>query len=83
MDALTALAASKLDQLTDYFDRLACDLARDGMEMTGADLAHASVVIRHLAVHGLTTPGMLVRMLEADPADILAITQEQCPGEVV
>lgn len=83
MDMHTQYALTKTDRLADYFDTLACDLARSGMECTAADLAQAAAVIRHLAVRHLTQPGNLVALLEADPADVLAMAQERCPGEAV
>ena len=83
MDMLPQYALAKFDRLADYLDTLAVDLARDGMDLTGADLAHIVTIARHLAVRGLTQPGNLIALLEADPADILALTQERCPGEAV
>jgi hypothetical protein len=83
MDHLTRHALTKLDALADYLDTIAVDLARDGMELTGADLAHIVTIARHLAIRGLTRPADLLALLEADPADVLALTQERCPGEAV
>lgn len=75
--SLPTYALGKLDTFADYLDSLGCELARDGMECTGADLTQAAAVIRHLAMRHVTRAGDLIALLEADPADVLALAQER------